>query len=72
MNNNYYVWQTNQIYWCSIDSVSIGNVPIPSKSTSGPLGKVIGKYVRKYLILPIYTDPAGCLDMHNVCSNSAD
>ena len=52
-----------------INSINFGNILLPSRSTSRPLGKGSGRYVRKYIILLIYTDPAGHLDLLSACSN---
>ena len=52
--------------------ISVGNILLPSRSISRPLGKGTGSYIRKYNILPIYTNPVGYLDVLIVCSNGPD
>ena len=51
------------------DSISVGNILLPSRSTSSPLGKGAGRYMRQKIILPINTNPAGHFNMLTVCSN---
>ena len=55
-----------------INSVSAGKVLLPSKSTSRPPGKGPGSHRGQYSILPLYTDPLGCLDMLVAYLNSDD
>ena len=50
-----------------IDSVSVGSVLLPSKSTSRTIGKGVGSYKRKLIILPTCTY-LGFLDILGACS----
>ena len=55
-----------------IDSISIGNVPLPSKSTSKSLGKGAEGIYSNIIYYLYIQDAVGYLNILTACSNSSD
>ena len=69
LNKHLYKWLNKLNLSMCINSISLGSTLLLCRSTFRPIGKVSGRYARELILLPIYTDPEGRLDMLWVCSN---